>query len=411
MSKELALNGGEKAVSQLPGRYHFGEEEKKAVEALFGSALSSGNAIGYGGMEEDSFCAEFARLTGSGFADGINSGTNAVYAALTALDLPPFSEVVVGCVTDPGGMMPIVINNCIPVPADTSPGSFNAGAREIEERITERTSAIVVPHIGGEPADMESIMKVAGKYNLPVVEDCAQSHLACIGERKVGTFGRYGAYSLMFGKHMCAGGQGGVVVCNTEEDYWRLRRAADRGKPFGLREGDTNMIPALNCNMDEFHAAIAGVQLKKLPGIVSRRRKVVKMFKEMGFENLKSVSFPVLKNGVKHSYWWWRIKFNEKNMNCTKDEFCAALSAEGVMLIANYTSALPANMKWFEDRAEKHPWNNPLYGGNPMKKFPTPNCDRAMKEHFILMLHENYGANEIGMIVSAFEKVEKYYIA
>ena len=148
--------------------------------------------------------------------DSRNCGTNSVYGALAALNLPPFSEVIVGCVTDPGGMMPIVINNCIPVPADTALGSFNTGAKEIEACITLRTSAIVVAHIGGEPADMPAIMKVAKKHNLPVVEDCAQPHMAKINGKNVGTFGRYGAFSLIFGKHMCTGGQGGAVICNTE---------------------------------------------------------------------------------------------------------------------------------------------------------------------------------------------------
>ena len=130
---------------------------------MFDKSIATGNAIGYNGAEEEAFGKEFAEYLGGGFADGVNAGTNAVYVALKSLDLPPFSEVIVGCVTDPGGMMPIVELNCIPVPADTEPGSMNTGAREIEARITERTSAIVVAHIAGEPADMPGILKVAEK--------------------------------------------------------------------------------------------------------------------------------------------------------------------------------------------------------------------------------------------------------
>ena len=132
MSETLAINGGAKAVSALPGRCHFGKEEKAAVDALFDEAIRTGNAPGYNGPEEEAFCREFAAFMGAEYADGTNGGTNSVYVALKALNLPPFSEVVVGCVTDPGGIMPVVINNCIPVPADTAPGSFNTGAQEIE---------------------------------------------------------------------------------------------------------------------------------------------------------------------------------------------------------------------------------------------------------------------------------------
>jgi perosamine synthetase len=409
MSEKLAINGGKKAVSGLPSRFHFGKEEKAAINILFDAAIKTGNAPGYNGPEEEAFCKEFAKFMGAKYADGTNGGTNSVYVALKALALPPFSEVIVGCVTDPGGMMPIVINNCIPVPADTASGSFNAGAKEIEACITPRTSAIVVAHIGGEPADMPAIMKVAKKHNLPVVEDCAQSHMAKINGKNVGTFGRYGAFSLMFGKHMCTGGQGGAVICNTEQDYWNERRAADRGKPFNLPAGSTNCIPALSCNMDEFHAAVGRVQLKKLAGIVARRQKAVEMLKAKGLTSLKSVSLPPLKKGFEHCYWWLRLKFNADAMKCTKDEFCAALTAEGLGINPNYTGALPAKMDWYKNKADQHPWNNPFYKGNAKKNYPTPNCDQAMKENFILSIYESYGAKEIDMIMKAFKKVEAHY--
>lgn len=407
--KLVIHHGGEKAIAALPARFHFGAAEKAAVDQLFDEAIATGNAPGYNGPQEEAFCREFAELVGAGYADGVNSGTNSVYVALKALDLPPFSEVIVGSVTDPGGMMPVAINNCIPVPADTEPNSFNTGAAEIEARITERTRAILLAHIGGEPADMPAIMKVAEKYHLPVIEDCAQSHLAKIHGKNVGTFGRYGAFSLMFGKHICVGGQGGAVVCATECDYWNERRAADRGKPFGLPEGSTNVIAAINCNMDEIHAAIGRSQLKKLNEIVRRRRQVVKMLTERGFAELKSISIPPLKAGFEHCYWWWRLKFNAEKIHCTKVEFCAALTAEGVGITSHYGHAVPANMAWFAGRKGKHPWNNPLYKGNPDAVYDIPNCDRALRDHFILHVFESYGEKEVDMLIAAFRKIEKFY--
>ena len=156
--KKLAINGGTKAAPSLPGRFHFGKEEKAAVDAVFDKAIESGNAPGYNGEQEEAFCKEFAEFLGGGYVDGVNSGTTAVHVALKALDLPAFSEVVFGCVTDAGGVMPIVENNCIPVPADTTEDSFNTGVEQIEARITERTSAIIVAHVAGEPADIPGIL-------------------------------------------------------------------------------------------------------------------------------------------------------------------------------------------------------------------------------------------------------------
>ena len=407
---QLAINGGPKAAPDMPNRFHFGKEEKAAADALFDKSIETGNAIGYNGPEEEAFGKEFAEYLGGGYADGVNAGTNSVYVALKSLDLPPFSEVVVGCVTDCGGMMPIVELNCIPVPADTEPGSFNAGAAQIEARITERTSAILVAHIGGEPADMPGILKVAEKYNLPVVEDCAQAHMAIINGKKCGTFGTCGAFSLMFGKHMCVGGQGGAVFTKDEEQYWKIRRAADRGKPFNM-PGCSNVISAINCNMDELHAAIGRAQLKKLPGIVERRLAFVQMMLDRGFDKLASIYIPQkdLRPGFQSCYWWWRLRFVAENMKCTREEFVDALNAEGLRVTPNYKAALPATMMWFQDHANKHPWNNPLYKGDPNAVYATPNCDKVMDTDFQFTMYESYGEAEADKAMAAFKKVTEAY--
>ena len=179
------MDGGKKVRSKpWPTRKLLGQAEKKAVDALFDKAIASGNAFGYNGPEEEAYCREFADAMGGGFADAVNSGTTAVYVALRTLDLEPFSEVIVGPITDPGGIMPIPLLNCIPVIADAAPGRFSPGPEEIEAVITPQTSAIVVAHIFGEPADMPGIMKVARRHKLPVVEDCAQAHGARLKERQ-----------------------------------------------------------------------------------------------------------------------------------------------------------------------------------------------------------------------------------
>jgi dTDP-4-amino-4,6-dideoxygalactose transaminase len=106
----------------LSARHSFGEEEKTALLHLCDQAIASGNTPGYNGPEEDAFGKEFAALLGGGgYADGVNSGTNALYVALRALNLPAYSEVAVSAVTDPGGMMPIAAVSCLPVPVDSMP--------------------------------------------------------------------------------------------------------------------------------------------------------------------------------------------------------------------------------------------------------------------------------------------------
>ena len=112
----LAVNGGEPVrTAPMPPRRLFGEEEKAAAIAVFDEAIASGEAFGYNGPHETGYEADFCEMMGGGFADGVNSGTSALFCALGALDLPPCSEVVVPAISDPGAAMPAALLNCIPV--------------------------------------------------------------------------------------------------------------------------------------------------------------------------------------------------------------------------------------------------------------------------------------------------------
>jgi dTDP-4-amino-4,6-dideoxygalactose transaminase len=409
--KELAINGGVAVITdKFPTRSHMGEEEKAAAISIFDAVIASGNAFGYNGEQEDLFCKEFAEFLGGGYADGVNSGTNSVFVAIRALDLEPFSEVIVAAVNDPGGIMPITMNCCIPIIIDSAPDSYNTSPEQVKAAITPRTSAIVIPHIGGEPADMPGIMAIAKEYDLPVIEDCSQSHAAKINGQYVGTFGDISAFSIMFGKHMCCGGQGGMVFTKNEKLYWSIRRAADRGKPFGIENSNQNVSYSINCNMDELHAAIGREQLKKLPGIVAARQKTVQLLKDNGLADLQSITIPEITSGNEHSYWWWKLKVNSEKLTCTKAEFCEALMAEGVLMNPCYSAALPSTFDWFQDRANKHPWNNPLYKGDADQKFNIPNALTMMNNYFNLVIYESWGESEAKNIVNAFKKVENAYL-
>ena len=120
----LAINGGTPVRSEpFPSRRLFGEEEKQAAIDLFDAAIRNGEAFGYNGEHEAGYASAFCAFQGGGHADVVNSGTSAVYVALRALDLEPFTEVITPAISDPGGVMPVALLNCVPIPADTAPGS------------------------------------------------------------------------------------------------------------------------------------------------------------------------------------------------------------------------------------------------------------------------------------------------
>ena len=410
----LAINGGPKVrTERWPERGQFGPEERAAVNALFDESMATGRSFSYNGPIEEAFCEEVAEFMGGGYVDAVSSGTSAVYVALRALDIEPFTEVVVGPITDPGGIMPIVMLNCIPIIADSAPGSYNVGPEQVEEVISPLTSAIVVAHVPGEPADIEGIMAVARRHRIPVVEDCAQAHGATVNGRLVGSFGDLAAFSTMNRKHFVTGGQGGLVYTKSEELYRAARLASDRGKPFFLPEGSTNQIASLNHNLSDLGAAIGREQLKKLPGIVEGRRSFVARltagFKDM---ELHSVSVPPQVPGAEPSYFWWRLKFNAEKLTCDRDAFCTALVAEGVLVEPTYF--MPHKMDWFKHRrvfgTSGYPWASPLYQGDSEREFPCPNAEAAMDSHMLLTVHEGWGADEAADILTAFKKVESAYL-
>lgn len=412
MSK-LAVNGGSVLIEGgLKNRFNLGEEEKAVVMAMFDKAIETGQAPGYNGSEEEQLCADFSDFMGGGYSDAVNSGTTAVYVALRSLEIEPFSEIIVSPVTDPGGIMPIVLNNCIPVVADSAPGCYNTDAVQIEKMITKYTKAIIVSHIMGEAADMPAIMKLAEKYNLKVLEDCAQAHGSKLNGQLVGTFGDVAAFSTMFGKHFITGGQGGMVFTKSEDTYWKIRQYADRGKPFGLPDGSTNCVASLNFNLDDMSAAIGIVQLKKLQKLVDSRRFVVESLKKK-FATLKTIEIPELSEGSEPSFWFLRLRYKPEAVNCEKIEFLTAVEAEGVKVLKDYSFARPFLMDWFVNKrvfgTDGFPWTAPQYKGSFKEGFNLPNVEKTLKESFNLHIYESWGEAEAELIFRAFEKVEKAY--
>lgn len=412
----LAIHGGEKIRKRpWPPRRLFGEAEKEAVDQLFSRSISTGEEFNYDGEEEEAYCQEFAAFHGGGFADAVSSGTAAIYVALRLLELEPFTEVIVPPITDPGGVMPVPLTNCIPIPADSAPGSLNVGPEQIQERITDQTSAIIVAHIGGLPVDMDPIMEIARSRGIPVIEDCAQAHGATYKNRYVGTIGDVGAFSTMSGKHHATGAQGGVVYLKDEAQYWKARRHSDRGKPFGLQDWRTptsNLVCALNLNLNDLAACIGRVQLQKLPGIIARRRRFARQIAN-GCESLKSVSVDVGLPASEGAFWFLIFKLDLDKLTVDKDTFVEALAGEGLPVFADYLH-LFTRAPWYKERAvfgtSGLPWSSPQYRGNPDQEYLCPNVMSAHQQIFRMSMHENLTDAEVRDTLAGLKKVEAAFL-
>jgi len=408
----LAIDGGAPVRhTPFPPRVLIGEEEIDAVHALLEKERTRGGGLDrYGGEHVDAYEREFAAYHGVPFATAVSSGTAAVHAALSALRLDIAQEVISSPITDPGGVAPILWNNCIPVFADADPETMNMSPASLAERITDRTRAVIVTHLAGQPADMDPILEIARAHSLAVIEDCSQAHGARYRGRLVGTKGDIGAFSLMGGKHHTSGGQGGMVTTRDEGLYWQAKRFADRGKPFHTEE-PTNLFLGLNYRMSELEAVIGRTQLGKLDGVLARRRALVAALGAR-IANLEAIRLGRVIEGAKSSYWFILVRVDEERLSVPKATVARALAAEGIPVDAAYDHIV-AEQGWIRERATYGasgcPWTCPLYGREVRYEGTLPGARRAIERHMVLRLHEGCGEAEVEDVAEAFRRVESAY--
>jgi dTDP-4-amino-4,6-dideoxygalactose transaminase len=373
--------------------------------------IGRGGAVVYGGLEEKAYSEAFAKYLGGGYAKPVNSGTNALYVALRALDLEPSSEVIVPPITDPGGTMPVVLMSCVPVPADADPGSLNTSADQIKRVLTDRTSAIVVAHISGHPVDMDPLLKLAAERRIPVVEDCAQAHGSLYKGRMAGSLGTISAFSTMFGKQHCTGAQGGVIFTKDTLLFARVRQIADRGKPYGALGNQGNLVASLNFNQDEISMAIGRVQLEKLPGAI-RARRIFASLVETGLREVDGVS--VIGDAPKSSgsYWFLMIRLDTPKLGCDSQEFAAALLEEGIDGVFAGYPFFPTDQPWHREAVvfgkSGLPWSALAAQPEP-RHFELSNAHQASRQIVRIEVHESLEDREARHLVSAVKKLAQYY--
>ena len=231
---------------------HQKEFEEKAVEVL-----RSGWYIL--GKEVTAFEEEFAAYTGGKYCVGLASGLDALWLAFRILGIGKGDEVLVQGNTYIASVMGITINDATPVFIE--PDEYhNIDVTKLEEKITEKTKAILVVHLYGQASNMGEIMRIAKKYNLKVVEDCAQSHGACFDGKMTGTFGDVGCFSFYPSKNLGAFGDAGAVVVNDEE----LARKFKMYRNYGSEKRYYNEVVGANSRLDELQAGLLRVRLPYL---------------------------------------------------------------------------------------------------------------------------------------------------
>jgi dTDP-4-amino-4,6-dideoxygalactose transaminase len=238
---------------------------------ILSQVLDSGQFIL--GNELAKFESSFARLCGTKYAIGVANGTDALFLSMKVMGIQQGDEVITAPNSYLASASSIYLAGARPVFADVRE-DFNIDPEQIRKVITSRTKAIIPVHLTGRPADLNAIIKIAQEHHLAIIEDCAQAVCAEYNGKPVGSFGNLGCFSLHPLKNLSACGDGGIITTNNEELYLRLLKARNHG----LRNRDECEFWSYNSRLDNLHAAILNVKLKRLPEWTDRRRKIASYY-------------------------------------------------------------------------------------------------------------------------------------
>jgi dTDP-4-amino-4,6-dideoxygalactose transaminase len=260
------------------------------------------------GKEVESFETEFAKYLGVKYATGVNSGSDALYLALKALNIRQGDEVITVSHTFISTVDAITRNGATPIFVDISAESYCIDVSQIENKITKRTKVIIPVHLYGCPADMNPIMDIAQKYNLYVVEDACQAHGAEYKNKKVGSFGHLGCFSFYPTKNLGTYGDGGMVVTNDEEIDRKLKMLRN----YGQSQKYYSDFIGVNSRLDEIQAAILRVKLKHLDEWNTRRRELAQIYNNL-LKDTKLIITPASDKNIKHVYYLYVIRSKNRD--------------------------------------------------------------------------------------------------
>lgn len=282
------------------GFYLYQEEfEQKAIEVLRSGWYVLGNEV-------KTFEEEFAAYVGSKYCVGLANGLDALWIAFRILGIGVGDEVIVQGNTYIASVMGITMNGATPVFVEPDE-YFNMDASKIESLITEKTKAILVVHLYGQASNMGPIMEIANKYNLRVVEDCAQSHDAKFDGQMTGTFGDIGCFSFYPSKNLGAFGDAGAIVTNNPKIAEDVRVYRN----YGSEKRYYNRVVGTNSRLDEMQAGLLRVRLSHMDELEAEKRQICERY----LNELKNdkIELPRIREGATHIWHQFVIRCKERD--------------------------------------------------------------------------------------------------
>ncbi len=314
-------------------------EEKQLLEVLHNRKWNrlNGNVV-------ERFEQAWSERLGVKHSLATSSGTSALICALNALEIGPGDEVIVPPYTFVATVNVVLLQHALPVFVDTDRETFQLDARKLEAAITNRTRAILPVHLGGAAANLDTILAVAKKHKLPVVEDACQSHLAEWRGHKVGTLGELGCFSLQASKNLNSG-EGGAVVSNDTKLIEACRSFHNQGRGGGLNANLSYARNGDNRRMTEFQGALLLAQLTRLDE-QARTRETNAAYLTKLLNEIPGIATAKMYEGcTRNAYHLYMFRYDARQFsNLPREKFLKAMRAEGIPCSGGYT---PLNQEPF----------------------------------------------------------------
>lgn len=282
------------------------------------------------GRDVEDFENEFARETQTKFAVGTSSGTEALFLSLKALDIQDGDEVIVPDFTFIATAFAVSYTGAKPVFVDIDEKTYNIDPDRIESLISKKTKAIIPVHLFGQPANLKEILYLAKRYNLKIIEDCAQAHGASFqikpGDwRPVGGLGDLGCFSFYPSKNLGAWGDAGMIVTNNEKIYQKLLLLRDCGRKSKYE----HVLIGYNARLDTLQAGILRIKLKKLKEWNLKRQKAADFYTQ-SLKGLMGITIPYVDKNSQHVYHVYAIQLKNR------DKVFNYLQKKGISCLIHY---------------------------------------------------------------------------
>lgn len=322
------------------------------------------------------FEKSLAKYCDAKYAVSTSNGTVSLHLALAAAGIGKDDEVIIPSLTFVATASSVVYTGARPVFVDVDPQTWCIDPNLIEERITKKTKAIIPVHIYGHPCDMYPITDIARKYNLLVIEDCAEAHGALYRGRKVGSIGDMGCFSF-YGNKIITTGEGGMVTVNNKRLFERLQYLKDHAMTKKKRYYHTCI--GFNYRLTNMQAAVGLAQLERIEDFIEKKRKIASWYNRR-LAGIPGIKTPPEKPWVRNVYWMYSILVDRN-----RDRFIKKLLQKGI---------------------DTRPFFYPVHKLPPYKiKLSLPNTERISKEGLNLPSYPALKEHEVEYICKSIKAV------